>query len=430
MKKQILLFTFLFTAGFLSAQTDFQLISVGAGYNLQSFVDISAGTENQSPNDAWDIAFNVGPGSAGVLINESGGSSMGQGLPTIELYDTGSDDFSMTPDPVVFEESQLHNLEQSWSSGAFNEVADPADPFDFGWGSYDVTNHTVSGSHVYVLKLRSGDYLKVQVQTLQSGTFTFRYANLDGSNEETKTIVKADHAGNALAYFSFASGSTVDIEPAGGFDLSYLRYKALLEDGGDPIHYPVTGILSGPGVEVVQADGVDPETVDFETYESELSAELDIIGHDWKDFDLGTFSWVLPADRAYFVKTADNNIWKIWFLDFEGSSTGTATIEKEDLGMLSAVVDENAPLESIDVFPNPVRTQAQLVFSIKNTFNNQVNLQISDSFGRLLSQTELQGVVQGLNSFNLPVDELASGMYYVTLIVDNQPFTERIVIFD
>ena len=427
MKKQILLFTFLFTASCLLAQTDFQLISVGAGYNFQSFVDLGAGTEHQSPNDAWDIAFALGGADAGVLINESGGSAMGQGLPIIELYDTGSDDFSATPDPAVFEENRLHNLEKTWPTGAFNEVADPADPFDFGWGSYNPGNNTVAGSHVYALRLRSGNYLKVQIQMLQSGTYTFRYANLDGSGEETKTIVKADHAGDVLAYFSFATGSTVDVEPTGGFDLAYMRYLALLP--GDTVHYPVTGILSGLGVEVAQANGVDPETAEFEDHENDLSTDLDIIGHDWKDFDLGTFSWVLPTDRAYFVKTADDNVWKIWFIDFEGSSTGTATIEKEDLGMLNAVEDENAPLESYKVFPNPVRTEAQLIFSAKNTFNNQVNLQISDSLGRLVSHTELR-VVQGLNSFTVPVEELPAGIYYMTLIVDNQPFTERIVIFD
>jgi hypothetical protein len=39
----------------------------------------------------------------------------------------------------------------------------------------------------------------------------------DGSNETTATIDKSTYEGKLMAYFSFDSGTTVEVEPEGGF---------------------------------------------------------------------------------------------------------------------------------------------------------------------------------------------------------------------
>src|SRR5690606_24410143 len=132
--------------------------------------------------------------------------------------------------------------------------------------------------HVFVIRLRDGTDLKMQIQSLASGTYQFRDANLDGSNEVTKTVTKADHSG-LLAYFSFETGDIVDVEPATGFEMVFLRYTTPLPDpgGGDPIPYLVTGILSGGGVQVAQANGIDPETVSFLDFADSLSTDIEVI---------------------------------------------------------------------------------------------------------------------------------------------------------
>ena len=55
-----------------------------------------------------------------------------------------------------------------------------------------------------------------------------------------------------------------------------------------------------------------------------LLVQPNIIGHDWKDFDLGTFTWEVFDDLVYFIETPDNDIWQLQFIDFEGSSTGVS----------------------------------------------------------------------------------------------------------
>ena len=140
----------------LSAQT-IQHISTGAGYQKQSFVNLTTGTEKQVNNTAWDIAFTVyGQEDAGVFANESSGSSMGMPLPPIEVYDALTDNFNEQPDPGTLVDLPLFNKEKTWALGAFNERRDTANPLDLGWGMYNPQTGEVAGNWVYVLKLRNG----------------------------------------------------------------------------------------------------------------------------------------------------------------------------------------------------------------------------------------------------------------------------------
>jgi hypothetical protein len=359
----------------------------------------------------------------GVFVNESAGSSMGAPQPGVEIYETNNADFSAVPDPAT-DTLQLFNPESDWNTGALNTAADPANPFDMGWGIYDPSTHIVNGNRVFLIKLRNGQYRKLQVQSLTGSTYTFRYANLDGSGETTKTIDKAAHTGKTLAYFSFATGTTVDVEPASGFDLLYCRYKTPLFDPSTSayIPYAVTGILSGDGVEVAQANGVDPATVAFADWQDSLSAALDVIGYDWKSFS-GS-AWSLPSDRVYFVKTASGNLWKLTFIDFEGSATGTAVFEKVNLGPLNAVGDESAPLTTFDVFPNPASVETNLVFTTKKADANALAT-LRDLNGRMVYEQKMQAN-QGLNGWVLPVSDLPTGVYFLTLNIDNQLFAKQV----
>jgi len=422
--KQIFMSALFLTAVVLNAQ-EIQEISTGQGYNKQSYINLVAGSQFQVANTAWDIAFTVAPEDAGVFINESVGSASGA-LP-IQAFYTYSDDFNLLPDSTFFEQYPLLNRESSWSYGAINEFRDGGDPFNFGWGIYNPVTQEINGIYVYVIERRDGSYLKFQIQSLINGVYTFRYANMDGSSEVTKTISKADHAGKILAYFSFDTGETVDVEPAGGFDLLFLRYTTLLEAQGDTIPYLVTGILSAKGIEVAQADNVDPDSVQFQEYADSLSSNPEIIGHDWKTFDLGNFVWILPDDLVYFVKTRDEHIWKLQFVEFEGSSTGTAVVEKTDLGIFTAVEDPLSPLSEFNVYPNPAINEVNVLYSLKNHSSAMVKLQILDTSGRLVDQYTTRAE-EGLNVFTIQRDNLISATYFIRLMVGEQFFTRSIQI--
>ncbi len=407
-------------AAAISAQTN-QKISTGAGYQKQSFVNLSAGTEKQVANTAWDIAFTVfGQQDAGVFANESSGSSMGNPLPLVEIYDALTDNFNDQPDPASLLDYELFNKEKTWAYGAFNERRDTNNSLDYGWGEYNPQTGQVIGNWVYVLKLRSGQYRKIKIESLIGGIYTVKYANLDGSNVVVKTINKADHAGKTLAYLNLETNSVVDVEPAsGGFDLLYCRYITELWDPGtmDYILYYVTGVLTGPGGKVAEADGVDPVTVAYTDYQDSLRTELDVIGHDWKYFS-GT-AWSLDADRVFFLKTANSRVWKLHFIGFEGSITGTAVLEKTDLGIISAVQSPAALGLGCTIYPSPAQEQLSVLLDIPVALAQNAKLQVMDLQGRIVLD---QSVVlkEGFQVLQLPAASWASGMYVLKLQLPEQ----------
>jgi hypothetical protein len=401
---------------FLSFAQTTQEISVGAGYQKQSFVNLAANTEKQVASNTWDIAFSVfGSADAGIFVNESSGSNMGQAQPTTEVFVTFSEDFSEAPDPSALTDFQAFNEEKSWSYGAFNEFRDVLNPLDFGWGQLDESTNQIIGVKVFVVKLRNGQYRKVKIESLINNIYTFRYANLDGTNEVSKTINKADHQGKTLAYFSLETGNIADIEPStGGFDLMYCRYITTLFEPGttNAINYNLTGIVQGNGVKVAKATGIDPITVNYANYEDSLQTNLITIGHDWKFFT-GT-AWTLEADRVYFVKTANSRVWKLKFTQFGGSLTGKTVFEKTDLGIISALNQPNLLGAEVLIYPNPSIGQVYVNLDLPAAYAQKSKLTLVDEEGKqVLSQ--VVNLQSGFQVLELNAAHLKAGLYSVHL---------------
>lgn len=404
----------------------FQKISSGAGYNKQSFVRLGDNSEKLVDNNAWDIAFTAfGFQDAGIFINESSGSSMGQNLPLAELYYALTDDFNAAINLDALKDYKLLNSEISWNYGAFNELRDTLNPFDFGWGEYQPATNRVIGDKVYVLKLRNGEYRKIKIENLTGTTYTIRHAKLDGSNEITKMLNKqTDNFGQKLIFYSFDSNSSLDILPAGGFDLMYCRYISIAKDPNGTIvqQYNVTGVLTGPGVKTAEASGVNPATVKYDDYKDKLSTITDVIGYDWKTL-VGT-SWSIDLNKVFFVKTPDNKVWKINFIDFEGSATGNAVFEKTDLG-----TSATSSLTGIQtgIFPNPVSDE--LFVSLDNTTDNAENIRISvtDLNGNII-HTENDLIQKDLSVIRISSELWPKGMYSVQISnLKNQNYVKKIV---
>ncbi len=418
MQKFLLSISLLFAANAAFSQT-IQEISTGAGYKKQAFVNLKTGLQTSVADNGWDIAFSTqGQQDAGIFLNESSGSSMGVALARVEAWSSFASwaDVLDPADPTL---TEILNDEQSWQMGAFNADANLAQ-YNFGWGAYNPGTHAVEGTKVFVLKLRDGSYRKLQIQSLVGTTYTFRYANLDGTGEATKTVNKADHTGKTLAYFSLATGATTDVEPATGWDIEFCRYVTTLWDPGTStyIHYNVTGILSGKGVTVAKVLGIDPATVQFNPAQDTLKTCLDEIGHDWKTFNT---TWSVDDTRVYFLKAADGHLWKLHFIDFEGSTTGTAVLEKTDLGLISATENlGNGMAAGLSVFPNPARAEANVVVELPSTFNSQAaQLTLLDASGRAVFAKNLNLNV-GLNGFELPLSGIPAGAYFLTLELGGQ----------
>ncbi|MGB4838396.1 MAG: HmuY family protein [Saprospiraceae bacterium] len=411
MQKLSTFIAFLATITTVTSQS-FQQISTGTGYNKQSYIKLIDGSQKQISNDAWDLAFTAfGFQDAGIFINESSGSTQGQNLPLTELYYAKTDDFNASVKLDSIQDQKFLNSEESWNYGALNELRNRTNPFDYGWGLYNPSNNSVKGNKVFVIKLRNGEYRKLIIESLIGTTYNLKYAKLDGTGEVTKSLNKVtDNKGQKLMYFSFSTNNTVDVLPVGGFDLMYGRYISLAQDPNGTIvqQYNVTGVLTGPGILTAKATGVNPATVSYNDYKDNMSTVTDIIGFDWKTLS-GT-SWVIDDKRVFFVKTADNKVWKLRFIDFEGSATGNAVFEKTELGTSSS--SELAGVNT-GIFPNPVENE--LVVSLEvETGAGQLNVNVTDITGKSM----VTQYVNGQNRFNalsFDTSEWNKGIYLVRI---------------
>lgn len=333
----------------LRAQVD--VIDMRAGYGDQVFYNLSTGGTQVVANESWDIAFTaIGPTDAGIWINESEGASGS----TLELYWVEG----MTWGDSIVEEdlgasNQLFNTQVDWAEGAFNSLRDTSDPFDYGWGRYDIRTHELEGDKVFVLRQRDSALLMVEIQGLVDGEYILRTRNMSTGLETPYRVSRSLAEASPVMFLSLRDSSVFSLKEEA--HLWFARYRTPLDDGaGNILQYSVTGVLSMPGIGVIQVDGVDVDEVMYSDVVPDASSNISTIGHDWKNFDLGTFAWSVLEDRAYFVQDGES-IFKLIFVDFEGAGTGITRVERSEVDLVASLSDPllSAEQAGLAFFPNP-----------------------------------------------------------------------------
>ncbi len=385
------------------AQT-YDQVSNGAGYNQQVYYTIASGSSTQISNDTWDLGFSaLGQMDAGIHLNESSATSQ---MPALELYLANTGDFSVALNEVDLTE-RIYNPETSWEQGALNMPAVASNPFDMGWGLYNPTTHIIEGNRVFGIKLRSGIFKKFMIEQLSGSIYTLKIADLNSANPSTITLDKTNANGSPLLYYSFSTGIANNV-PA-NWDLVFERYSSPVFDGTNFVPYTVLGVLSGKGVSAAKATGINPQNVSFGSFQDSMTTDMDRIGYDWKSFS-GT-NWVLPSDVAYFIKTQDNHLWKVVFIDFEGSSTGITTLEKTDLGVLATLPTGSLGGEAL-VYPTI--TQSDITIALSDLAATNMEATLYNQHGQSVWKTSFytQSALD-IRQFQLPT--LAEGQYHLRL---------------
>ena len=79
----------------------------------------------------------------------------------------------------------------------------------------------------------------------------------------------------------------------------------------------------------------------------------------------------------------------------------------------------------MNIYPNPVTHAVNVEFTLK--INSQVNLQLYDELGKLVKRVKKDNYTIGNNKIQLEIGNLKSGIYFVSLNVDDKVFTRQIV---
>jgi HmuY protein len=289
-------------------------LSLGAVYANEIYYRLSDGLITSVPRNNWDIGFVVSPREAAILTNATSGVILkaypvSAGWNWVDPVDTAG----------FYSWTNLYNSDTTWTEGAFNMNA-TGHP-NYGWGVYDVNTHNLTGISLYIIKTRAGTYKKIWIMNKLSALqkYTFRYSDLDGSNENTISLDLAGSTKN-FVYYSLDTDEEVDREPAKDqWDILFTKWI------DKSINYPVTGVLQNIDVTAQESTDIDPMSKVFPS--TGFLTNISTIGSDWKIINMQTYQYTIDETRVFFIKDPNGQVYRIKFKTFEGSTTGNLTFD-------------------------------------------------------------------------------------------------------
>ena len=406
------LFTTLFsilTASVMMAQT-IDTVSCGAGISKQVYYSLLNGIQASEDNDDWDIAFQTSSQfSVSIMINPATETELY--LYNGDTSDWNADWTGLDSTWLATNTSRLYNSDTSWEHGAFARYQNFP---NYTWGMYNFTTHQVWGHKIFVIKLSNGVYQKVWIESLISGVYTFRHASLDNMMDMQHQVKQSDYAGKNFAYYSLQQHKAVDKEPMStDWDLYFGKFTGYV-----PTPYPVTGVLHSLQTMSSKAYPVDDST--YGNWQAhELDSSMNIIGHDWKTFNMGTFQYDIADSTVYFVRTQHNDVFKLVFTHYGGSTTGDIVFNKTQVHFSG--LEEEVKLSLFDIYPNP----ANDIINIAYQSNEAAIVEFYNLSGNKILSNNLRA--NALTQM-LDVSSLDAGFYIMTITSGTERISRKIVI--
>ena len=153
------------------------------------------------------------------------------------------------------------------------------------------------------------------IDSVTSEYYKITYANLDNSEYNSLEIYK-DPAVNFTS-FSFTQNNIVNIQPpSDDWDLVFSQYTHLFNNPDIPA-YLVTGVISNYQVLIAEDTSYNFEEITYNMINNlSFSSNCDIIGYDWKEYNLETGSFSINSNINYVIKDRQQRYFKLRFIDF------------------------------------------------------------------------------------------------------------------
>lgn len=380
-------------------------LSMYTSYSNDIFYSIGDGEVANIPRAGWDIAFYTSAMSAGIIINEGVGTQL-------YAYPVGDTSSWASIDTTGFSTwKPLYNSPENWEDGAFNKGA--SNHPDYGWGIYNSVTHNVVGDSLYVINLPDAGLKKIWIVNKISieNTYNIKFADIDGSNEQTVSIDAKPYVAKNFIYYSISTNTIIDREPDLDWDILFTKYIDSTENmAGQMEEYLVTGATNNVGH---VANKFTEVGVDFNNWASLPFVSLkNTIGYNWKSIDMNTFTWEIDDSTAFFVKNKEDDVYKLIFTYWAGSGSGDFALNKE-LVSIASVNNLGESEDIVSLYPNPA-TQSVVIDINKPNFEG--NIIIHDITGRIAYNSTVMG------SEVIDISEFTSGIYFV--VIHNQEYRE------
>jgi hypothetical protein len=424
MKKLIYTLVIVAFAATLNAQVVNDEVTMGSNYANDVYYSLENDEVKSVDRLYWDIAFWTNAMNVGIHKNGAAG---------VELYympDLDTNDWATFDTAGFYMLEPRHNTLKMWGdSGAFN-IETTGEEFSYGWGKYNIINHKIIGHVLFVIKLQNGALKKIWIVEKNAllNTFMFKYADLDGSNEQTVNLNMKPHTSKNFLYYSLEKNETVDRDPASdSWQLLFTKYVEKVSFGNSMVDYPVTGILTND--EVYVAEVKDVNQANYKDYEAHTfdTAYINVIGSDWKKTIGMPPVFDIDDSLVYFITTQTGDIWKLFFTGFESGTSGSGKFmfSKEKLKGTSSINPVSGNADMLSIYPNPASgNEVNLVYRLSDNERGQLN--IFNLNGQVVYTQDLQNQ-NDLNILNLNTD-LNPGIYIVRIESVNTTLTQKLIV--
>lgn len=391
--------------------------SMGAQYANRLFFDFSENQLTSQPANNWDIAFRRDNRmDFGTRINDGKGIRVYAVSSNPADWDTIT---TATATSALQTSTHLYNPEDTENllKGALeqttinNACSSPA--FTFSWGCYNLATHKIEGKVIFILRYNDGSMVKLLISEYHGG-YTFKYAKsaagaTDWGTTVTKTIPNGTND-TYFNYFSFDTESVVDNnEPAKNlWDIQFTRYYVNFPGVG---MYRLSGVLQSPRLAVAKKTETQATNTATMPDTAEFSKKITAIGDNWKS---GGTS--LVPNVVYYVKEEAPTLkyYRMYFTSVGGQSNGNMHFKYKDVTqqLLSTGETRNAKV-NFGIFPNPApNKEISIVFDVKGEQHKNGKIQIFDTAGRLVHETEISKK-GGFFEKTLQLHHLPAGNYFV-----------------
>ncbi len=398
----------------LSAQQIFtDSLGYGSTVDQISYFSFENGTVRTTSYNNWDISFsalgfsstNIEGALDAVSISINGGHGA-------EAYLVGSDsEFANTLSPSSVNSWQrLYDNDTSWLAGALISPFSTGS-FDFGWGDYNISTHNLEASKTFVIKTVDGNYKKLRIDRLRfAKTFYISYADLDGSNMVTDSLVKTDY-NSLLIHYSLDDETVVPVEPAiGTWDLAFGKFQFTeYWQGNNPVTTERAGVRTAQGIYQDTWAGTVGLGNSFDV--TLVNGDVSNIGYSWLD----TLSRSVVQDISYFVQNQFGCTWQIWMTDWDTTNNKCTFdyLEAQPCNVTStSIPTEAASLAEIKMYPNPSSGN----FILENPGSKEASYEVYTLGGEAL----VQGTLSANSTNNVQaLSNAPTGMYFVKVTTVN-----------
>jgi hypothetical protein len=287
-----------------------QTLNMGSNYEFQFFYNLkSQQVVHISRVASWDLAFESGFDGKQVLIN--GGNNMAALRTNVNFF------------------SQIN---RTYCEGKKWSLDDPKGGNGCSvFGEWDATPD--SRDKVYVLRMDAvgNNYRKLKIKSATNFGYVIEVADIDAAFGTEIFVEK--QANSNFTYFDLSLLQVVqNIEPAPEtWDIVFTRYGHTFYDEDPPLLYAVTGVLLNPMSTLALKDSINNfyELNENSLSEGSLSKDRNVIGFDWKEYNIDKGVYEVKQQYNYIVKTKENNYFKLRFIDFYSANgiKGSPTFE-------------------------------------------------------------------------------------------------------